>query len=176
MFTANKLLSDVRAWWHQYPALVTTDARVPGRCAEWVLMHLTTRASWANQEPSMRRCFLLSHLVSEKLSRSAFDEIVTYEFNKEVLAQDFGRLIFIDDLLDLWMVLNVALKEVQWRIVSIVNCVLDVLSQRQFKPFALLGLSNLEPGVREPFNEPLQSDRIRMLTNLKILLTFSCHL
>lgn len=78
----------------------------------------------------MRRCFLLSHLVSEKLSRSAFDEIVTYEFNKEVLAQDFGRLIFIDDLLDLWMVLNVAFKEVQWRIISIVNCVLDVLSQR----------------------------------------------
>ena len=76
----------------------------------------------------MRRCFLLSHLVSEKLSRSAFDEIVTYEFNKEVLAQDFGRLIFIDDLLDLWMVLNIALKEVQWRIISIVNSVLDVLS------------------------------------------------
>ena len=42
VFTANKLLSDVRAWWHQYPALVTTNARVPGRCSEWVLMHLTT--------------------------------------------------------------------------------------------------------------------------------------
>ena len=93
--------------------------------------------------------------IRTKFSRSAFDEIVTYEFNKEVLAEDFRWLIFIDDLLDLRMVLNVTLKEVQWGIVSIVNSVLEVLSQRQFKPFALLGLSNLEPGVREPFNEPL---------------------
>ena len=109
------------------------------------------------------------------LSRSAFNYNVTYEFNKEVLAQDVRRLIFIYDLLDLWMVFNVALKEVQWGIISIVNSVLEVLSQRQFKPFALLCHSNLEPGVREPFNEPLQSDRIRMLTNFKILLTFSYH-
>ena len=62
--------------------------------------------------------------IRTKLSRSAFDEIVTYEFNKEVLAQDFRWLIFINDLLDLWMVFNVALKEVQWGIVSIVNSVL----------------------------------------------------
>ena len=113
--------------------------------------------------------------IRSKFSRSAFDEIVTYEFNKEVLAEDFRWLIFINDLLDLRMVLNVTLKEVQWGIVSIVNSVLEVLSQRQFKPFALLGLSNLEPGVREPFNEPLQSIGIRMLKHFKILLTFSCH-
>ena len=74
------------------------------------------------------------------------------------------------------MVLNVALKEVQWGIVSIVNSVLEVLSQRQFKPLALLSLSNLELGVREPFNEPLQSVGIRMLKDYNtILLTFSCH-
>ena len=73
------------------------------------------------------------------------------------------------------MMLNVALKEVQRGIVSIVDSVLDVLSQRQFKPFALLSFPNLEPGVRKSFNEPLKSVRIRMLQDDTILLTFNCH-
>ena len=53
---------------------------------------------------------------------------MTYEFDEKVFSEDFRWLILINNFLDLRMVLNIALEEVQWRIVPIVNGILEVLA------------------------------------------------
>ena len=68
MLAADQLFSDSWTWWHKNPAFVPADACVPGRCSKRVLMHLTSRASWSDQEPSMRWRSILPKLSNKSQS------------------------------------------------------------------------------------------------------------
>ena len=72
---------------------------------------------------------------------------VTYKFDKEVAAEIPRHLILVDDLFHLWVMLDVTLKQVQWRVVSVEQGILDVLLQRDLQLTAGVTLSNLEERV-----------------------------
>ena len=58
---------------------------------------------------------------------------MTYKFDEEITAQVARHLVLIDDLLHLWVMLDVAFEEVKWRVISVEECVLNVLFQRDFQ-------------------------------------------
>lgn len=64
------------------------------------------------------------------MGRCAF---LTEHFNEEVLAELERRLVLVDHLFARRMLLNVALKEVERRVVPVEHRILQVLSHRNFE-------------------------------------------
>lgn len=62
------------------------------------------------------------------------DLMSTYKFDEEVFAERQWRLVLVDDILHLTMMLDVAFEQVERRVVSVVDRVLDVLLERDFEP------------------------------------------
>ena len=154
MLAAHQLFSDSRTRWHKNPTFMTADACVPGGCAQRVLMHFASRSSRPDQEPSMRRCPILSKLISTKQRKvNTRKKIVssTYKLHKVVLSQVSWRLVLIDHFLAFLMLLNVTLKEVQGRIISIEQAVLDIILHGHLQLPAGVALANFEQRVTKSF-------------------------
>ena len=79
----------------------------------------------------------------------------TYKLNEKVFAEDAWWLVLIDNLFDLRMAFDTAFKQVQWRIIPVVDSILNVFLETQFQLMTRLALTHLEPSVSEPFNKSL---------------------
>ena len=58
---------------------------------------------------------------------------MTYKFDEEITAQVARNLVLVNDLFHLRVMLDVALEEVEWRVISVEESVLNVLFQRDFQ-------------------------------------------
>ena len=66
MLTTDEFLIYARARWHQDPAFMAANARVPSRRTKWILMNLAAGAPRPDQEPPVRWRLLFSHLHRHK--------------------------------------------------------------------------------------------------------------
>ena len=80
---------------------------------------------------------------------------MTYKFDEEITAQVARNLVLVNDLFHLRVMLDVALEEVEWRVISVEESVLDVLFKRDFQLAAWIALANLEQGVSKAFPKAL---------------------
>ena len=75
----------------------------------------------------------------------------TYKFHEVVLAQISRRLVLVDHVLAFLVLLNVALKEVQGRIIPVEQAILDVVLHGDLELPARIALANFKQRVTKSF-------------------------
>ena len=92
-----------------------------------------------------------------RLTHSHFESVLTYKFDKVVSAERRRRLILVNNVLHCGVLFNIALKQIQGRVVPIEQSILDVLLQGNFQLASRIALSNLEQGATESLKKALKT-------------------